>query len=814
MISWKKLFVFTVCFLFSLNLSADNYSIPFTSKRNIDSNNISLEKIYVHIDKSYYYTDENIWFKIYLVDGVSHHPSLNSLIAYLDIIDPNNKIVETKVIKINDGFGSGNIFLPFDLIKGKYTLRAYTNHMRNFKSSAFFKKQIFINSKYESTDISSSQHVNLVSQLMLDLQFFPEGGQIVNGFNNRIGFKAVDENGLGVNLKGEIVDENHELVVEFSSSKFGMGLFHLTPKEGKVYKANVIYNDKLVSFKLPKTLNNGVIIKIVEYEDHYRANIESSFKSGMKDYKFIVKQSAGIVFNSKIIKNSYKSVAKIPKEILKSGIVQFTLHDSQNKPVAERLSFYEMDVESPNSIISFIKQEYKINEQIEIELLLDNILEKKKINNANISMAVTEFSIDAVDKYDLDIKTFLLLTSEIKGSIERPSYYFHSKDDNRKKNLDILMLTQGWRKYEEPSIDEIKLNYLFEKGITIGGEVKSVTFPDWGIRSEVSLAYKNSQEQGYDATITDENGRFWFRDLNFVDSTSVILKAKNLGHEKKIFIQLDSVLPPKISSLVSIENGINPEINTFNSRSSIGNKKHKGIILKEDDLIELDEVEVKSRKEEEKVDEHKNERRLLYKNASQTMDFTELRTVTPHLNVLDALQGRVPGLSFRGDGIFIRGASSFDISSNRALLLIDGMPVNYDSTTISTLTISEVDFVDVLKGPRAAIYGAHAANGVIAVYTRNATNYDKEILDNSSIKYTYPGMSYSKKFYIPKFESKRNLKYYQKTQYWNPNISIAKDNGAKLSFFSGETQAKYKIVVEGISLNGNIIQAEAIIQVK
>ncbi len=785
--------------------------IKVLEKDEVIIGNQSPEKIYVHFNKSTFCAEENIWFKVYLVNSENYIPGTNSELVYVDLFDSKGNIVNIKKIGISEGSGEGYIFLPFDLIEGEYTFRAYTNYMRNFNNSCFFKKRLYIYSQYSGHQFGLSKGIETQYQKM-DLQFFPEGGHLVNDFNNRIAFKANNGKGEGADIDGEIFDEKGELITKFSTSKPGMGLFHLIPEKGKQYTATVNYNDNTASFALPRGLDKWILMRITEHKDHYKANFQSSITS-MENYKFIARQRSGIVYDSKIIEKTNKVIAKIPKDILKTGVVQFTLYDSQNKPVAKRLSFFEGNSSSnPETIISLPKKEYGLNNEIGVEVFLDKFSQKDGF--ARMSISVTELPVNG-DRYDIDIETYLLLISELKGKIENPEYYLHSEDPNRKNNFDILMLTQGWRQSEKSSLDNKKLNYLFEKGITLSGQVKSTLNRDRSIRSEVSLAYKNRYEQGYDVTPTDKNGRFIFRDLNFVDSTSVILKAFGLSGEKEIFIELDSIPPPKISSLGSIENERIGVANDTVLSTPINNGNTEIMVLEEDGLIELEEVKVKSKKERKRAEMDKNERRMLYKEASQTMDFTELRKNSPQQNVLTALLGRVPGLSVRGDAVYLRGVNSLQ-GSSKALLLVDGIPIDSeDASGIIALPISEIDFVDVLKGPRAAIYGSRAANGVLAIYTLNRTNRNSAKSGSRGIlKYIDAGMSHSKRFYASKLENERIPENCLKTLFWNPNILMAKTNKMKFSFPSGEKPAEYKMIVEGITKNGDLIRSEAIIQVK
>lgn len=203
---------------------------------NILASNIPREKIYLHIDREVYSAGEDIWFKVYLVDANTHQSEAQSKVVYVNLLDPTNKITATKFIKITDGCGTGDFKLPFNSNQGEYVVQAYTNFMRNFDDAWFFRRMLFVNALQ-----SDSIHINpgmtkatlSLPHLKPDLQFFPDGGYMVDGMVNRIGFKAVGSDGKGIDLSGTILDNSGEKVLDFQSVKFGMGMLKFVPQLGQ-----------------------------------------------------------------------------------------------------------------------------------------------------------------------------------------------------------------------------------------------------------------------------------------------------------------------------------------------------------------------------------------------------------------------------------------------------------------------------------------------------------------------------------------------------------------------------------------------------
>jgi len=182
--------------------------------------NALLEKIYVHTDKSVYLPGEILWFKVYCVDGNDHKPLNLSKVVYIEILDNSqSRIVEAKVAMKN-GSGDGSLYIPVSVSNGNYKLRAYTSWMKNFGADFYFEKSITFVNPLKSPDAVAKESA------AYDINFFPEGGNLVNGIKSKVAFKAVGQNGKGADLSGVVVNQKNDTVARFKSLKFGMGSFY------------------------------------------------------------------------------------------------------------------------------------------------------------------------------------------------------------------------------------------------------------------------------------------------------------------------------------------------------------------------------------------------------------------------------------------------------------------------------------------------------------------------------------------------------------------------------------------------------------
>ncbi|EAQ99606.1 TonB-dependent receptor plug domain-containing protein [Maribacter sp. HTCC2170] len=796
-IKTQVLFNFLFIILFTL----------FSSFSNRNNDYYSNEKIYIQFDKPNYYAGEDIWFKTYLLDAATHTPKTWSKVTYVELINPRNEIIETKTIKITDGGGEGNFELSPDLISGEYTVRAYTNYMRNFDSAYFFRKKVYIKALKSDGTINKVPDANIVDKAKPDIQFFPEGGYLVNGFLNRVGFKAVGVNGEGIAIEGTITDNASKEILELKTSKFGMGVFEFIPKPDSSYKLNIVHEGVKLIYDLPIGIGHGTVMQVTEHDKDFRITLQSSLNNGLKNFSLLGTQREGAVIRVKLKGAKSKSVIKVPKRILEQGIVQFTLFDNNKKPISERLSFYETDKASVNVSIKPSKKEYGKRELVKLEIHIDSIIQEKV--QPNMSIAVTDMSAIEPDPFGLGIKSQLLLKSELKGNIEKPGYYFNSDDPDRKRNLDILMMTQGWRKFitNDTLNDPSKPIFFAETGISLSGQIKNFYNHNKSAIAEVSLTYDNSKELVHEVMLTDNNGQFAFNNLNFLDTTSVIIQAKKIKNTEQrkraknpimnFHIEMDSFVAPEIT----LKQKQRPE-GFSRGPKNIATAYLESLYQMPKGTIELDEV-VLEEVITDRNSQYKKKRSLsLYKEPSHTIDFKDIKGL-PYDNWLIGLVGRIPGYSASGT---LRG--NISLGNSLPLYLLDGMPVE----DVDDIAFLDIDFIDIVKGPRAAIYGLRAGGGVIAIYTKDGSekpNTAEDYKKRGIVSFEHPGYQ-AKKFYEPvyKTQKKEDTKSdYRSTIYWNPTIRLDEQNKANISFYTSDVTSPYQIVLEGISLDGEIISA-------
>ena len=769
----------------------------------------SKEKIYIHFDKSFYNQGENIWYKVYLVDAINLEPETLSKVVYVDLISPNNAIIESRSIKINEGTGHGDFKLPEDIIDGAYIIRAYTNFMRNFDDSHFFIKKIYVNLLEQNNDLNID-----TTSVKPHISFSPEGGNMIYGVLNRIVVRATNALEKGIPIKGEILDDTNNNVFNFETSKFGLGSFQFIPQKGRTYTAIIAHNGEKYAYLLPPVIDNGATIRVDKTHNGYRANVYSSLHNGIDGLELLGMQKGDIVCQAKLNANNTEAAVDFPKSDLKYGLIQFQLLNKNGTLISEELAFIDSNNLEQKITVTPSKKVYENNELAEIEI--NHVLEDNL--KANISVSVTEVNPTKNDISDLDIKSHLLLNPELRDDIQQFGYY-HSNDSQRKKMLNLLLMSQDGNQHVfKDSITNNELTFLHESGFSLKGTIKEV-HKGKPVKASVTVTYKNSNEIGYDKTITDSLGRFNFNALNFDERTFVAIKAKRLNarnYSRDYIIELDSVIPPLVNTKRILEKNTKKS-NTF-LESKI--KQHRNTeFAPQKGEIKLNEIKLTATKKRE--DRYTEKRKMsLYTSASHTLDVKNSKIIAH--NPLQALQGKFPGFDVIGRKIIIRGivydmgetSDPFKIGTPEEqtetgkggpLFLVDGFPSDYD--LVVSMPIHDIDFIDIVKGPRTAIYGVRGGAGVIAVYTLDGSEENDELNNrNVTTSFYQSGYYQARKFY----QDENN----PSTLYWNPDLKLEQSNTAKIAFKTANKSATYKVLLEGITSNGIPFKTETFFDVK
>ncbi|EDM44651.1 hypothetical protein SCB49_13805 [unidentified eubacterium SCB49] len=775
------------------------------------------EKIYIHTDKPYYTAGETIWFSSYLVNGITHTVSEKSYVIYVELINEKDSVFEQRKLFTEDLSVAGDIELPADLKEGDYLLRGYTNYMRNQGNEYFFKKNIKV---YDSTipEFEAQETLNNettvleeVKQNLIspDIGFYPEGGYLVNGISSRVAIKVEGQNKSSNSLKGFIVDNNNTKITDFSTFEFGLGSCYLKPELGKTYSAIITIDNKEIEYPLPSALLNGYVLKTSINKDHVNVEITTKNKEGLKDLLIIGHQRGTMAFDYIEKRNLKSTLVKIPKTELNEGVLEITLFNASKKPVAERLVFINKNQEAP--IVTIQSDKTQISPREKVTLAIDVKDVTNQIIPSTMSVSITDTSTITLDENAENIKTWLLLNSDLKGKIMSPNYFFTENEEVKKQYLlDLTMMTHGWRRFKWQEFLEKEPLQKFdpETGIYIKGNTLSTIKPYLNKETTTKLTFK--YEGMYQETKqTDHNGVFSYGPFVYNDSIDVIIQAtetsfldtteKNLNTRINIKPSID--IPKIIREPKSETVFIKKDNITAYKKASL--KTIESNYKFDNDREVLDEVflEGKVKTKEEIKDEIRNKRTKHFKPTHRIVVDDERITGSPDML---SLLLNIPQLKIeRGN---IGGATDYNIhiAGGQPLLLLDNIPV--DVQTILSLHKDTIDFIDVLRGSDAVRYPLEVY-GVVAVFTKRGSR-DHTILKNErfgTLQFKNPGFYSAKEFYAPDYKSKsfnHDRDDFRSTIHWEPKLLIGDKTSSEISFYSSDLKGPYIVEIEGITHQG------------
>jgi TonB-dependent Receptor Plug Domain len=796
--------------------------------------NTPQEKLYLHFDKPYYMAGETMWFKGYLFDGSSHIIDSVSRVVYVDLVNESTgKIVANRILKC-EGSTHGDIALPDSLEEGVYHIRAYTNYMKNFPESYFFNQDFKIWQGKNKSRLTDDKVAKLTQAA--DVQFFPEGGNSVVGLDSRIGFKALNILGKGVDITGFVLDSGKDTVAAFQSEHLGMGFFNYTPEAQKTYTAFVKQNDgKYLSFNLPNAYEKGYTMAVDNLTNKekikvYITNNSPQTPDKASELVIVVHQRGQLCFMAKGTDAQKSFGATIPRnKVLDDGIVQVTLIDAQGEPKCERLIFVNQNKQL-NLKISSDKTSYKTREKVSVNLEATD--SEGKPVEGNFSVAVTDASQVMAEPNQENLMTYLLLSSDVnsltngefystlRGNVEQPAYYFDKENPDAPRHLDILMMTQGWRRFiwRELMADKFpKMENFLETGLSVTG--KAIR-PNGKIADNVTLTMmlKNGKAvPQFQMGMTDSLGRYGFYGLDFSDSTQIFVQGMKKSGSKNLDVSIDGFKPsPKVKIVKTPYNPMEfdtKELADFLKKANDAIELDKKLKLSRDTQL-LNEVVVKAKKIEEP------DPRKIYGRASNTVKIDQI-ICGGATNLFQMLQGRVAGVQVSSNGsggysVLIRGVTSLT-GSNEPLYLLDGMPVEGDA--LSSINPCDVDNIDILKGSDASIFGSRAAGGVISVLTkRGGANYDysKDPALGVSVQKRV-GYYVAREFFAPKYDvaiPDHVRPDFRSTLHWQPNVKTDANGKATLTYWNSDANAKIHIVAEGVSKQGRVGVGKAVYEVK
>lgn len=758
------------------------------------------EKVFIHNDRVYYGAGERIWLKSYLVAGSMHSPSPISNNVHVELIAPDKNLAEHILLYSEKGFASGHIDVPDNAPSGTYMLRAYTNWMKNFGDDYFFEKEIEI----VAEETGKTEQAKPTSKV----QFLPEGGTLVEQVPTRVAFK-VEHNQSEI---FELFDDQNNSLGTTEIQHDGMGLFALSPEKDRSYYLKDTNGNQFV---LPKASSTGFSISAnPNLEEVVKITLRSHPNTAEKTgLKAVVHSRGQVSYALDVDLTKNIALFNLPKAQMPEGISHITLFDRQNRPILERLVFIEKDVNK--ALIKNDKENYGTRSLVKTEIEVTN--NAGEPIQGNFSLAAVDASLVPTVLPTKTIKTELLLESDLRGKIDNPTYYF-SEEASAKEDLDLLMMTKGWRRFIwQDILNETypEVNFLIEKGFNVEGKIVDKFNGKPISKGQITYFDNSLNPPLIDETQADADGQFSINNIIVYNNTPVTFQGANrkgrgqsvIGFEinDTIIYSAPSLWPRSILEK-------NQDLSAFADKS-----KERQLIDNAFDFdttaTRLDDVVVIG--ERAAISQEQS----AYGAGSVTFAYDAVKTGSKiGRTPLEILQGRVAGVQISGFGIAqtvtIRGGvSGFSDGAPPAFFLND---VPTDLQTILYLSAADIERVEIFKGPDAAIFGANGATGVMAFYTYKGggTTKPAEGMYTKVIKNAYQGPM---EFYAPSYEEKlpEHIKPDRRVLvHWEPMIETDENGKATLEFWTTDNATTIQLDLQGLSNYGKPITQLKTIQVE
>jgi hypothetical protein len=733
------------------------------------------EKIFVHTDKSVYLPGEILWFKVYCVDGNDHKPFNLSKVVYVDLLDNNqNRIVEGK-IAMKNGAGDGSLYIPVTVGNGNYKFRAYTNWMKNFSPEYYFEKEITL-----INPLKIPETVAAAASPDDDIQFFPEGGNLVAGIKSVVAFKVTGRDGKGRDASGIIMDAKNDTVARFKSLHFGMGRFSFTPAVAEAYRALVKIGDNPPLTKnLPDINSQGYVMALSGgSNNNLNVSVTTTDNTAANVFLFVhTRQTVKMAESAALVNGTAHFI--ISKDQLGDGISHFTVFNSAKQPVCERLYFKRPQRQLLISAASD-QQQYGTRKPVNVSVSAKDL--SGKALAADMSMAV--YRVDSVQAIDqTSIYSYLWLSSDLKGHIQSPNYYFKNTNAETDEALDNLMLTQGWSRFIWNDVLENKtpaFSFLPEySGHIITARIVNTqnNTPAKGIITYLGVPGKRVQL--YTAQ-SDSLGRLSFFTKDLYGPGEVIAQTDELTDST---YRIDMMSP----------------FSEQYSRTTFPPFQFQGDMTRalEEHSMGVQALNIYTGNLLRQYYNPVTDSSAFYGTPYKTYkldDFTRFTTMEEDLreyvsedNIVNSHGNfHIKVLNHRG---FLDGDP---------LCLVDGIPV-FDINKIFTIDPLKVRKLEVV--PFRYYYGPAEEEGIFSFTTYKGDLGGVE-LDPRAIVVDYEGMQLHREFYSPAYDTEAQVNSripdFRNVLYWTPEVNT----GGPVSFYTSDQPGRYVGVIQGLSANG------------
>ena len=720
--------------------------------------------IFLHMNKSTYVRGEHIWFKGYMYNRVKAEPFKEAVNVYVGIYDKDGNQKEKHLVLSKEGQLQGQIAIDSSFVDGQYYIKASTSWMKDLKEDDSFVQQFMVlNSELVLENNNPSEDY--------DIQFFPESGHWVSNVQSVLGIKMLDENGnAGANMVGIIRNHIGEEIVRFRTNRLGFAKVIMTPSASERYWATVSNpNGKEWRVPLPAIDSLGLVLSTRNISEDrilvlVGTNAETKREIGSKPYSILIHRDGLLKSLDVVFKENQLYASHIlDKRELHPGMNILTLIDNRGVPIAERLFFNDKQIKT----LSLDANVQKVDKD-SMEVVLTGF-EKRTTSFASIS--VLPVGTKAYN-FNSNILSSFLLKPYVRGYIEEADQYFTDFSKRAMEDLDMLLLTQGWSKYDWDNIfnEPPQKKIQYRAGIDVFGSINSKV-----PKSTDLLVYAGNQSEPTVIPLSEQSEAFSL-DNYFVEQGEemrlTLLNKRGELSMPNLFLRLDTGQSTdriyELEPFRGIENDVLVD--------GLGEVELQNFVLPEQNTISLEEVVV-------------SEKRGIKRITTPFVSEGNLKVVTEETEglyprLLDIIRSsgfnvwEVPNAGYDRIRITTKRVLSFSLVQPSPILYIDDVRYpDFDILLDFPTTRVKSYYID-----RTGAMEAGGAGGVIRVYTRKegdvgAGHSDKFTPDERFFTHRVSnGFMPAKQYYTPKYNnlSSESFRYFGSIG-WFPNPAINKN---------------------------------------
>lgn len=618
-----------------------------------------------------------------------------------------------------------------------------------------------------------------------DVKFFPEGGALINIPHQNVAFKAQGADGFSKEVEGFLFNSKGDTLTNFRSEHNGMGIFTMNPVNNETYYVTVRTNDSITKrFDLPAIEPKGISIAMSHYKQEIRYEIQKTEATEWPQKLFLLAHTRGKLAILQPI-NPKRTFGKMNDSLFTEGITHFMLIDEQGNALSERLIF--VPDHKPNQWqITTDQPTYGKREKVSLQIAAKD--SEGNPVEGTFSVSITDRKSIQPDSLADNILSNLLLTSDLKGYVEDPAFYFLNQDARTLRSIDYLMMTHGWRRHKMENVlrtPSLNFTNYIEKGQTISGRIMGF----FGANVKKGPICVLAPKYNIIATTeTDEKGQF-IVNTSFRDSTTFLVQART----KKGFAGVDILMDPPQYPVATHKAPYFNGATTF-MEDYLMNTRDQYYMEGGMRVYNLKEVTVTAKRE-------RPSSKSIYTGGINTYTVEEDRLQGYGQTAFDAAS-RLPSVTItNGSEIHIRN------NSEPAIIVIDDIVYEDASDILKDIQVSDMSSISLLRGADAVILGPRASGGAVVITLKDPRNLPARPAQGI-ITYTPLGYSESVEFYHPTYDTpeKKNAQRsdFRSTVYWNPELRLDAEGKATIEYYTPDSTAPEDIIIEGVDKNGKV----------